>query len=88
MRFSTPLEFNDPFDISIQTLFGYDVISERLGAFDELIEVVLAEELPPGNDSEIYKKIKLLHETLKIAPQEYRDRFKNIPREDVWNEAI
>lgn len=86
LRFSSPLEFNDPFDVSIKALFGYDVISERMRAFDELKTLLLLPEFPEGNNCDLYLLLKATHAKLKNCSSEQRQKFLLLPNKDVWNE--
>lgn len=87
LMFTSPTEFNDPFDISIQSLAPFDIVADRLTFSDLLIEAVLAPELPSGNGDELYNKIRMIHESLKKASNERRMEFRKMPRRDVWNET-
>ncbi|WP_413943075.1 DUF2971 domain-containing protein [Bdellovibrio sp. HCB-162] len=87
--FSSPAKFNDPFDISIQSVAPYDFIEKRTDSFDPLIEMILSNKLPDGNGSEVYKKIALMHSKLKHANTKQREAARNMPRLDVWDiEAV
>ncbi len=87
LLFSSPTKFNDPFDVSIQTIAPYDLIGNRTQSFNPLIDIILAKNLPDGNGSKLYQKISLMHSAMKSASEEKRQEVKNMPQNDVWNLA-
>lgn len=46
LLFSSPLYLNDPFDVSIQTLFGYDAFDLE-AHLDEFVSLATSDEMLP-----------------------------------------
>ena len=86
LLFSSPLYFNDPFDISIQSLFGFDHLDleKQLDAFVELISS--KENLPKPVGSAASKLFIQMHAILSKASKEYIENFrKSISPDQIWN---
>lgn len=85
--FSSPLYFNDPFDISIQTLFAYDPYDfEKF--LDEFVSLsTTAEALPESNGDESTEKFLLMNSVLSKLPKSEADKIRRqlLPK-DIWNE--
>ena len=87
LLFSSPLYFNDPFDISIQTLFGYDPFDLE-AHLDEFIALSISKDpLPTGNGSEQTNKFLKIRSALTNAPEDYKKELrKAFSAKEIWNE--
>lgn len=88
LLFSSPLYFNDPFDISIQTLFAYDVFDYET-FLDEFVEFAASKDLPAcGNGTESSNKLLSTNATLSKAPTEYKKALRqSLSADNIWNKA-
>lgn len=88
LLFSSPIYFNDPFDISIQTLFGYDSFDLE-AHLDEFINLSISDEpLPASNGNPQTDKFLMARSALANASDEYKKDFrKHFSAKDIWNEA-
>ncbi len=87
LLFSSPLYLNDPFDISIQTLFGYDAFDLE-AHLDEFIALSISSEvLPDGNGSDQSNKFLAVRSALSKAPDSYKANLrKEFSAKNIWNE--
>lgn len=87
LLFSSPLYFNDPFDISIQTLFGYDPFDLE-AHLDEFIALSISnEELPQSNGSLQADKFLTARSALLKASDSYKANLrKEFSAKNIWNE--
>ncbi|PIT99092.1 MAG: hypothetical protein COT74_11625 [Bdellovibrionales bacterium CG10_big_fil_rev_8_21_14_0_10_45_34] len=87
LLFSSPLYFNDPFDISIQTLFGYDAFDLE-AHLDEFIALSTSDEvLPEGNGSAQSDIFVAVRSALSNASESYRANLrKEFFAKKIWDE--
>lgn len=86
LLFSSPLYLNDPFDVSIQTLFGYDAFDLE-AHLDEFVSLAISDELPQENGSDSSKKFIAVHAALSRATPEYKANLrKGLSAANIWNE--
>lgn len=64
LRWSSPVEFNDPFDIPREILFAIDSVDIRKAASECFIEII---KNPPDQTTDLNPKIQLILEALKNA---------------------
>src|SRR5690606_23083152 len=75
--FSSPKRLNDPFDVSIQTLFAYDPIETLQELQHEFNNIVCSPDPWPSlNGSETSRAAAFLHERLKSADSEQREAIR------------
>lgn len=88
LLFSSPLYLNDPFDVSIQTLFGYDAFDLE-AHLDDFVSLATSDEvLPNDNGSETSRKFVAVRSALSRATSEYKSNLrKALSAADIWNEA-
>lgn len=87
LLFSSPLYFNDPFDISIQTLFGYDPFDLE-AHLDEFVALSISDEvLPESNGSLQANKFLAVRSALSKAPESYKANLRReFSAKNIWNE--
>lgn len=86
LLFSSPLYFNDPFDVSIQTLFGYDPLDliSHSKAFVDLITSTTDFPETNGFDSSI--SIQMLHSLYRSATSSKKEALlKSLNPDVLWN---
>lgn len=87
LLFSSPLYFNDPFDISIQSLFAYDPYD-----FDALLDALVTftasdEALGAGNGSDTAKKFALIRSAFAGASlEQQKDLRKELFPKEIWED--
>ena len=72
LRWSSPIEFNDPFDIPRQVLFGIDAADIRKAARECLIEIL---NNPPNETTDLNIKVQLILEAIKKADSDIKKKI-------------
>lgn len=88
LLFSSPLYFNDPFDISIHTLFKYDFLD--LETFlDELVVLASSRSLLlPSNGSDTANKFMKIQSSLSRSSNEFKSQLrKDLEVNKIWDVA-
>lgn len=85
LLFSSPTEFNDPFDISIQTLFAYDPF-DFPAMLDEFARLILSdEEFPEANPDRGSQMVALMRQHFRTASDEERSEVREHLSGAVWD---
>lgn len=86
LLFSSPHYFNDPFDISIQTLFGCDPLNLD-GFLDEFVNLVFSnEDLGVPNGSKEAVQFNKMRTALENCSYEYKIEMRNrLISEEIWS---
>jgi hypothetical protein len=74
LRWSSPIEFNDPFDIPREILFGIDTIDIQKAASECFIEII---KNPPDQTIDLNPKIQLILEAVKNADPDIKKNIIN-----------
>ncbi len=88
MRWSSPVEFNDPFDIPREILFGIDAIAIRKAASECFIEII---KNPPDQTTDLNSKIQSILDALKNSGPDIKNsiisEIESIPNKSPVDES-